>query len=419
MSLRKVLGFACAISLLAGQSLAENGPLLFDGPPPVTPRSAQIRLSVYQQSGKSPFTVQELPPLPVPVPFGETPAVEEEKPVEVDLIPGPAQDPMKAPAGEVRAEPPVPEIPAEAPMPPKEPVEAPAENEGTRESSDLPDNRGKAIESLEAPMPEEPQGASPAEVRPEPREEVESCKPAAPLPTPQEVEPPAPREVQESPHVIMESVPVSSHCNRCSRRRGFSWPCISRADVALPTIPQPYAFGEFGVELGGWLEAGFSAVGTSPADRFNGPVTFNDRHAEGQMNQLWFYLERKPNTWACSLDLGGRIDVMYGTDAQYIQAGDGLEANWDQSERFYQMALPQFYLDATLAGWTVRMGKFFTILGYEGPAAPDNFFYSHAYTMQYGEPFTHTGMLVSRRFGQWLVNGGFHRGNDQFDDTDA
>ena len=196
-------------------------------------------------------------------------------------------------------------------------------------------------------------------------------------------------------------------------------PSISCADLTLPTIPQPCAFDEFGLELGGWVEAGFSAVGTSPEDRFNGPVTFNDRHAEGQMNQLWFYLERKPNEWACSLDLGGRIDVMYGTDARYIQAGDGLEANWEQSDRFYEMALPQFYLDATLAGWTVRMGKFFTILGYESPAAPDNFFYSHAYTMQYGEPFTHMGMLVSRSFGRWLFNAGFHRGNDQFDDTDG
>ena len=354
--------------------------------------------------------------MPVPVPFGEAPAAEEEKRVEPDLTPGPTEHPTKAPVAEVPAKTRVPEVPAELPVPTKKPVETPAQDKVTIESLDLPGNRAEANESLQAPMPKEP-AVSPPEVRTAPREEVKSSRPAASSPQP--VEPPAPREVMESPYEIMESTPVSSHCGSCSRRRSFSLPSISCADLSLPTIPQPCAFEEFGLELGGWLEAGFSAVGTSPADRFNGPVTFNDRHAEGQMNQLWFYLERKPNTWACSLDLGGRIDVMYGTDAQYIQAGDGLEANWDQSERFYQMALPQFYLDATLAGWTVRMGKFFTILGYEGPAAPDNFFYSHAYTMQYGEPFTHTGMLVSRRFGQWLVNAGFHRGNDQFDDTDG
>ena len=27
--------------------------------------------------------------------------------------------------------------------------------------------------------------------------------------------------------------------------------------------------------------------------------------------------------------------------------------------------------------------------------APDNFFYSHAYTMYFGEPFTHTGVLAT------------------------
>ena len=232
-------------------------------------------------------------------------------------------------------------------------------------------------------------------------------------------ETPQPESVPAAPFEYFDEQAVLPSNPRCSRSRLHRVPPISCADLALPKIPQPYVFKELGMELGGWLEAGFSAVGTSPADRFNGPVTFNDRHAEAQMNQLWFYLERQPNEWACGLDLGGRIDITYGTDAQYIQAGDGLESSWDQDERFYQLALPQFYLDATLAGWTVRMGKFFTILGHEGPAAPDNFFYSHAYTMQYGEPFTHMGMLVSRRFGQWLINAGFHRGNDQFDDTDG
>lgn len=404
MSRRWVLIFACAFSLLAGQSSADNGPLLFDGPPLVKPQSTDIRLSAYQQSERSPFEVQDLPPIPVPVPMEQS-LEGDKRPVKSDLIPGPTEGPVKIP---------MPEVPAESPVPSQEPVAVPVQPEGTSEAMDSPEEHAEPSPASEPPMPEEPHMAPPAvsETQPEATEPTGPEAPLPPLPPSAPVEP-------ISPYEIMESTPVGTYDPYCSQRRRISMPSISCADLSLPTMPQPYVFDEFGVELGGWVEAGFSAVGTSPADRFNGPVTFNDRHAEGQMNQLWFYLERQPDTWACSPDLGGRIDVMYGTDAQYIQAGDGLEANWDQSERFYQMALPQFYLDATLAGWTVRMGKFFTILGYEGPAAPDNFFYSHAYTMQYGEPFTHTGMLVSRRFGQWLVNAGFHRGNDQFDDTDG
>ena len=55
--------------------------------------------------------------------------------------------------------------------------------------------------------------------------------------------------------------------------------------------------------------------------------------------------------------------------------------------------MPQAYAEVGYNDLTVKVGHFYTIIGYEVVPAPDNFFYSHAYTMQYGEPFTHTGML--------------------------
>ncbi|RMF93344.1 MAG: hypothetical protein D6741_13805, partial [Planctomycetota bacterium] len=47
-----------------------------------------------------------------------------------------------------------------------------------------------------------------------------------------------------------------------------------------------------GWEIGGWIDAGISAVANNPADRYNGVVTFNDRDGEAQLNQLWFYLNK-------------------------------------------------------------------------------------------------------------------------------
>ena len=44
--------------------------------------------------------------------------------------------------------------------------------------------------------------------------------------------------------------------------------------------------------------------------------------------------------------------------------------------------------------WTFRTGKFISPLGFENFMAPDNFFYSHTYAMQYGEPKTFTGFLA-------------------------
>ncbi|HID76832.1 MAG TPA: porin [Planctomycetaceae bacterium] len=215
---------------------------------------------------------------------------------------------------------------------------------------------------------------------------------------------------------------VTGSCGGLACRRSHK--CGGRCGgcVYCPGEPLPLFYSStldaMGIRFGGWVDHGVSVVANMPADRYNGVVTFNDRDAEYQMNQLWTYLEKEidPNRF---FDIGGRVDFVYGTDARFTQAIDGLEANWDQEERFYQVALPQFYLDASLADWTFRIGHFLSPLGYEGVPAVGNFFYSHAYTHQYGEPFTHTGFLLMCDFGRLSFSAGMHRGNDQFDDTDG
>ena len=157
-------------------------------------------------------------------------------------------------------------------------------------------------------------------------------------------------------------------------------------------LPQPSALYSRGITIGGWLEAGISAASPAPADRNLFPVAFNDRQGEGQMNQLWVYMERTVDTGGYGWDIGGRVDFLYGTDARFVQTRD-IEGEWNQTERFYQVALPQFYLDVAYNNLTIRMGHFLGILGYETTPAPDNFFYSHSYAMLYAEPYTHTGLL--------------------------
>jgi hypothetical protein len=172
----------------------------------------------------------------------------------------------------------------------------------------------------------------------------------------------------------------------------------------------------YGIKVGAWLDQGITANYHGSADRFNGPVTFNDREGEYQMNQAYFYAERATKTDGCGWDLGGRVDFLYGTDWRFIQS-QGLENRWN-SERFYGAALPQAYADVAFNDWVVRMGKFNTIMGYEVIGAPGNFFYSHSYMMQYAEPMTQTGLLASRKLGDTLtVSGGFDRGWDKWEDN--
>jgi len=61
----------------------------------------------------------------------------------------------------------------------------------------------------------------------------------------------------------------------------------------------------------------------------------------------------------------------------------------------------------------VQMGHFYSNMGYESVMAPRNFFYSHSYMFQYGEPKTYTGLLTNFKASRGLeFKAGFHRGWD-------
>jgi hypothetical protein len=186
------------------------------------------------------------------------------------------------------------------------------------------------------------------------------------------------------------------------------------------------------LKFGGWIESSVSANFHSSPDKYNGPVTFNDRTGELQMNQLYLYLQKAVNVNGDAFDFGGRVDFMYGTDAIFTQAygspafdpQTGAPINrghWDlhlssHEDRFYGIALPQVYAEFNLPvgnGVSVKAGHFYTPIGYEVVTAPDNFFVTKPYTMQYGEPFTHTGILGSYTVNSnWSVSAGAVTGSN-------
>ena len=182
-----------------------------------------------------------------------------------------------------------------------------------------------------------------------------------------------------------------------------------------------------GINTYGWINAGIGA--NNWGSPFNGPITFNDRNWQGQMNQLYLVNERLLDVdngrW-----LGGRVDLLYGTDYIYTTAR-GLDGNllnqpnaagvvgapsW-ASSKDYGLAMPQLYGEVGAGNHAVKFGHFYTIIGYEVVPAIGNFFYTHAYTMQYGEPFTHTGILDTWTVNdQLVVYGGITNGWDNFSD---
>jgi hypothetical protein len=203
------------------------------------------------------------------------------------------------------------------------------------------------------------------------------------------------------------------------------------AEAAAETGPERYLELEFlksrGINTYGWVNAGIGA--NNWGSPFNGPITFNDRNWQGQMNQLYLVNERLLDV-ENGRYFGGRVDLLYGTDYIYTTAR-GLDGNlFNQanqagvtgapswvSSKDYGLAMPQLYGEVGYGDHAVKVGHFYTIIGYEVVPAIGNFFYTHAYTMQYGEPFTHTGILDTYAVNdQMTVYAGITNGWDNFSD---
>lgn len=189
-------------------------------------------------------------------------------------------------------------------------------------------------------------------------------------------------------------------------------------------LPEPSVLKELGIEQFGWLEQGVTFNNLSPANRWNGPVFCNDRSNDYQLNQLWVGWERPVKTDGCGWDIGGRLDMFYGTDWRY---GDcyGLESfygkpNIDDPNDIYGFSMPLCYLEVAYNNLTVKLGHFAPIFGYEVAGAPGNFFYSHSYAFGYSEPVLVTGMLADYKANDhWDVLAGFHDGFNAFNDPNG
>ena len=205
-----------------------------------------------------------------------------------------------------------------------------------------------------------------------------------------------------------------SACDSCGDCFGLVLAIASAASLRDCCLGDPYTlFGEHcGYSAGGWIQLGYT---NQPLPAFN---TLDDTL---QLQQAWLYAEKAIDT-SNGFDIGGRVDYVYGTDGPNTQAFGtdprGWDNSWDNGGE-YGHALPQLYLEAGYGDISVKAGHFYTIIGYEVVPATGNFFYSHAYTFNFSEPFTHTGVLASYTPSDDItVWGGYSFGWDSgFDDN--
>ncbi len=211
--------------------------------------------------------------------------------------------------------------------------------------------------------------------------------------------------------------------------------CMSDCDVSCGTGACGSKTGMF---LTAWASGGYTYNANNPPDGFNTPLTFNDFSNEYLLNQVYLSFGRAVNKCCGTWDLGGQVDLLYGSDyffttAKGLETEDNGEPHWNSSNgprrrdgfnyATYGLAMPQLFGEVFMpfgSGVSVKVGHFYTPLGYESVQAPENFFYSHSYNFQYGGPFTHTGVLTETAVGSKLnMLFGYTRGWNNWEDLNG
>ena len=168
-----------------------------------------------------------------------------------------------------------------------------------------------------------------------------------------------------------------------------------------------------GLDIGGWLSSGIYS--NQYGAKYNGPLTMRGYGDGYTVDQMWLYAEKAADNGGSGLAFGGRVDFIWGADGPDTQCfGDGgWDGDWFTSkDDNYGSALPQLYGEMAYDDFKVKVGHFYTIIGYEVVPAPDNFFYSHSYALAI-EPFTHMGVLGEYVANDnWTFYGGWTNGWD-------
>ena len=171
----------------------------------------------------------------------------------------------------------------------------------------------------------------------------------------------------------------------------------------------------------GWKISGHSAWGyqNAPDGAFTGNGPFDSQQEWGNFNldQQYLYAEKIADG-SKGFDWGARADIMYGVDGNEAQSfGNVNPGHWDYLNGWdhgaYEWAMPQLYGEVAYEDLSVKIGHFYTIVGYEVVPAPGQFFFSRQLTFYNSEPFTHTGALATYKVNDKLtVLGGWVLGMD-------
>lgn len=150
------------------------------------------------------------------------------------------------------------------------------------------------------------------------------------------------------------------------------------------------------IKIYGWIQNSFTAnANGKPANGFNFGVNPNNLANKWMGNQYYLVVEKllEQND---TVNFGFRIDNLFGNDWQFNHMA-GLLDNAYKLNQFSGWDPAQFYGEVHLPilaekGLDIRVGRFYTLSGYEVVPAIGRPLLSVPYMFNYGQPFTHMGV---------------------------
>ena len=165
------------------------------------------------------------------------------------------------------------------------------------------------------------------------------------------------------------------------------------------------------VRVFGHVEASYTFNPDDPALDLNLGRVFDTEANQFLFNQLDLNVERTVNISPTEWDVGGRVEFLYGSDAQFLHSNGMFDHQdfFDGPEN--QFDIPQLYADVNVPlgnGLRVRAGKFLFFKQIDPNASV---FYSHSYTFGGALPFTLTGVTGYYELNdRWSIEAGISRG---------
>ncbi len=130
------------------------------------------------------------------------------------------------------------------------------------------------------------------------------------------------------------------------------------------------------------------------------------------LNQIWLTGQRALDTETHGFDWGYRIDALFGTNTAQCVNDGGFDGGWTPSGDGYAASIYQMYAEVGVGNFSLKVGKFGTLLGYESVNATENLFNSASYMYDH-EPATHCGGLLTYDMTEKLsLNFGITTGSD-------